>query len=261
MDIPKNILNIISAKCGILDDLGQSGASVYLFEDMVLKVQSNGPETDNEYRMMTWLEGKLPVPKVIEYSKANKLSYLLMSRCPGEAACSDALMRRPLRQSELLADAIRQIWSIDQTECPSMQTLDVKLRRAEYNVINGLVDVNNCEPETFGSGGFKNPESLLTWLTDNKPHEELVLSHGDLCLPNIFCQNEKLSGLIDLGRMGQADKWCDIALCYRSLKNNYNGRYTGKQISGYHSEDLFDALQIQPDWERIRYYILLDELF
>ena len=32
----------------------------------------------------------------------------------------------------------------------------------------------------------------------------------------------------DLGRAGIADKWCDIALCYRSLTHNYDGSYGGR---------------------------------
>ena len=58
-----------------------------------------------------------------------------------------------------------------------------------------------------------------------------------------------------------ADKWQDIALCYRSLKHNKNGLYGGGQYEGVSPDLLFDRLTIQPDWDKIRYYILLDELF
>ena len=77
---------------------------------------------------------------------------------------------------------------------------------------------------------------------------------------NIIFNNGVLSGLIDLGRSGVADKWCDIALCYRSVRDNFGGRYDRKH-EGYSDGYLFDALQIKPNWEKIRYYILLDELF
>ena len=56
-----------------------------------------------------------------------------------------------------------------------------------------------------------------------------VLSHGDFCLPNIFIEDGKVSGLIDLGDTGVNDKWLDIALCYRSLKHNADGTW-GKKI-------------------------------
>ena len=59
-------------------------------------------------------------------------------------------------------------------------------------------------------------------------------------------------------------RWCDIALCYRSLSHNYSGRYKPipkDTVSDYDDMLLFRELGIAPDWEKIRYYILLDELF
>ena len=102
---------------------------------------------------------------------------------------------------------------------------------------------------------------LLNWLVDNKPKKELVLSHGDFCLPNIFINNDKISGFIDLGRIGIGDKWNDIALCYRSLKWNAQGRYGGNGYPKLTPDMLFDALEIEPNFEKIEYYTLLDELF
>ena len=120
--------------------------------------------------------------------------------------------------------------------------------------------MDDCEPETFSESGFKDPEALLYWLQNNKPEEELAVSHGDFCLPNIFFENRIMTGLIDLGRAGVADRWCDISLCYRSTKDNFSGKY-GQTWLGYSDRYIFDALQMQPDWEKIRYYMLLDELF
>ena len=88
-----------------------------------------------------------------------------------------------------------------------------------------------------------------------------MLSHGDFCLPNLFIGNGKITGFFDLGRSGIADAYQDIALCYCSLHHNLNGRYGGKLNPNADAAILFDALGIRPDWEKIRYYILLDELF
>lgn len=170
-------------------------------------------------------------------------------------------MRNPLLQARLLSAGLRQLWSVDISACPADWRLREKLAAARYNVEHGLVDLENVEPDTFGENGFRDPEELLQWLYDNQPEEELVLSHGDYCLPNIFGMGEEPAGFIDLGRSGIADKWCDIALCYRSLSANYSGRYCGGIYSDYDDMLLFRELGIEPDWEKIRYYILLDELF
>ena len=260
MEIPSKIKEIIGERCGNLTNIGLSGASVYIYDDMVLKIQEQSEESDREYDMMRWLQDKLPVPQIKEHAFANKLSYLLMSKCSGKIACSHEYMQRPMYQAEMLASALNDIWQVPWMYCPYHNTLEYKLIQAEYNVINNVVDIVDCNPETFSERGFKDSEALLYWLQNNRPEEELVISHGDFCLPNILFNNGTMTGLIDLGRSGVADKWCDIALCYRSIKDNFSGRYD-HQWSGYSNQYLFDALQIKPDWEKIRYYILLDELF
>ena len=87
-----------------------------------------------------------------------------------------------------------------------------------------------------------------------------VLSHGDFCLPNLFLQEDRVSGYLDLGFCAVADRYQDIALCYRSLLHNADGTY-GPVYPNIAPERLLSALGIAPDWEKVRYYRLLDELF
>ena len=56
--------------------------------------------------------------------------------------------------------------------------------------------MDNVEQDTYGEKGFSSPQELLKWLKDNKPNESYVLSHGDYCLPNIFIDDNKISGLL-----------------------------------------------------------------
>lgn len=264
--LPDKIKKLIGSESYTVDDVGMSDSTVILFEDKVLKIQAirdwtKFDEAENEYQVMNWLKDKLPVPKVLAYEKDDTKSYLLMTKVSGEMACADRYMRNPEQLVESLAEGLKMLWKVDISNCPFNWQLDRKLQKAKYAVENNLVDIDNTEPDTFGENGFKSPRHLLEWLYENKPQEELVLSHGDFCLPNIFLDNGKVSGYIDLVRTGIADKWQDIALCYRSLIHNYEGRYTGKQYHGFKPEYLFDKLGIEPDWDKIRYYMLLDELF
>ncbi len=262
MFLPEGIKRLVMDESCQADDIGMSEASVLLFGDKVLKVQEQNEEAENEYGMMRYLQGKLPVPTILAHETVGGKSYLLMRRCPGQMACAHEYMTDPVTQCRMLADGLKRLWSTDISDCPFDQRLIHKLEQARYNVEHGLVDLDNVEPDTFGEKGFRDPEALLQWLYDNRPQEEPVLSHGDFCLPNIFGAGETVTGYIDLGKTGIADKWCDIALCYRSLSHNYSGRYHG--TDAYADLDdmrLFRELSIEPDWEKIRYYILLDELF
>ena len=41
----------------------------------------------------------------------------------------------------------------------------------------------------------------------------------------------------------------------------FDGTFGGKVYPDFNPDLLFDALGIEPNWEKIRYWILLDELF
>ena len=260
MKIPENIQRFLNQESYETDQVGMSDAKVLLFSDKVLKIEPESQESAYEYSIMKWLKGKLPVPEVLAFEKENGKNYLLMSRLCGEMACSERYMKTPDELVTLLAKGMELLWQVNITHCPFINNLDKKLKIAEYRVLHSMVDVEDTEPDTF-TRDFQSPAHLLDWLKQNKPEEELVFTHGDYCLPNIFFKDGSVNGFIDLGRAGVADKWQDIALCYRSLKHNKNGLYGGGQYEGVSPDLLFDRLTIQPDWDKIRYYILLDELF
>ena len=260
LNIPNSIKNKISSQKYEVDNVGMSSSNILLFPDRVLKIQNICEEADNEIQAMQWLEGRLLVPRVIAHENEGGKSYLLMTKATGKMACDESYMNNPERLTSLLAQALQTLWQVNISDCPLDWSLDKKLKAAQYTVENNLADTENVQPDTYGENGFKDPEDLLRWLMANKPAEELVMSHGDFCLPNIFIENGQFT-FIDLGRTGIADKWCDIALCYRSLLHNYSGKYGGKVYSEYDPNMLFDKLGLTPDWEKIRYYILLDELF
>lgn len=260
MFLPDKICNLIADKNYEIDNIGMSEASVFMYENKILKVQENNEEAENEYRMLQYLHSKLPVPSIYAHEISNGKSYLLMSKCEGKIACFHEYINNPAVLCKLLANGLKKLWSIDISDCPSDQRLSRKLVQAAYNIENDLVDLDNVEPDTFSDKGFKDPTELLQWLYKNKPKEELVLSHGDYCLANIFGIHDEVTGYIDLGKTGISDKWCDIALCYRSILHTYSGKHKQHQNQIY-SDFLFRELDITPNWEKIRYYILLDELF
>ncbi|SHO54086.1 APH(3') family aminoglycoside O-phosphotransferase [Anaerocolumna xylanovorans] len=259
--IPENIRKIIGSRPYSLDAIGMSDSQVICFDDMVLKIEKQGEESDNEHRIMFWLADKLSVPKILCSYKEDGINYLLMSRIMGEMSCSPKLLENPKELVRLLAKGLKMLWSVDISDCPHSNSIENKLKLAEFRVQSNLCGMEDAEPKTYGKKGFESPAKLLEWLKENKPDEELVFSHGDYCLPNIFIKDNNVNGFIDLGRSGVADKYQDIALCYRSLQHNYNGSYGGKIYEDFNPELLFNELGILPDWDKIKYYILMDELF
>lgn len=260
--IPAKILSHLQDQAVEIDSVGLSSADVYIYQEFVLKVEMVSEESTREYLSYQWLFGKAPVPEILESLEQDGRHYLLMHRLEGEFACAEKWLQNPQVLVQLLAKALQKLWQIPIDNCPLDASLGYKLKEAEYNVQNNLCDMEDAEEGTYGSEGFKSPQALLEWLEQHRPEEDLVFSHGDFCLPNIFLNNDEISGFIDLGRSGIADRYQDIALCYRSLLHNFQGRFNGGiPYPNFDPNSLFEVLNIEPNWEKIHYYILLDELF
>ena len=255
--LPRSILKYVHGESFELDSIGQSGAQVRRYADRVLKIQRTGEESKREYEMLRWLCGKVPVPEFLAFERAGGFDYLLMSRLPGEMACSVRYLNAPEKLICLLAQGIKMLWQTDCRSCMVGDTLERKLYRARKRVESGQCDMENVEPDTYGPDGFRDPADLLDWLERNRPEEDLVLSHGDYCLPNVFLSDGQVTGFIDLGHCGVADRFQDIALCCRSLRHNLE-----ETAHRPFDEDLFfRELGVERDAGKIRYYTLLDELF
>ena len=261
LQLPTKIKLLIDKKPFTVDNIGMSGNQVLIFEDMVLKIENGTAAMAEQVQMMQWLEEKISVPRVLEYEEENGKCYLLMSRIDGKMSCNTYYLEHPNILLEALASGLKMLWEVDIRECPRVRDLDTVLKEARMQVENNMIDLDNVEPTTFGEGGFESPRHLLEWLESNRPSFEPVFSHGDYCLPNIFLENGQVKGFIDLDKAGVCDKWNDIALCYRSLKHNFNGSYGGKVYEDFNPDMLFETLGIEPNWEKINYYLLLDELF
>ncbi len=259
-NLPESIRRLTEDKPYETNDFGKSGSLVRIYDDFVLKIEEERPGIAQMVNVMKWLDGKLPAPKVLATEVKDGYRYLLMSKVRGRMACDEYYMTRPEELVTLLAEALKMLWSVDISDCPKTFDLKAELEEAKYRIEHNLVDLEDTEPETFGEGGFKDPEELLQWLYDHQPEPDPVFAHGDFCLPNVFFEDGKVSGFIDLGDAGIADRWYDIALGYRSLKHNADGTY-GKYYEEVKPDELFVKLGIEPDWEKIKYYILLDELF
>lgn len=261
--LPPTICDIVGSERCIKNDVGMSDSEVYEFPDYVLKVQKHTAESDNEYAIVRWLNKRLPVPEIPVYTVRDGTAYTLMTRARGRMLCDMQFMNEPELLIKAACEGLRLLWSVDISDCPcTVSRLSQRLAAARYNVEHGLVDTDNVEPDTFGPKGFADPAQLLRWLEEHRPDEELVMTHGDYCLPNIFADDKGICSFIDLGKAGPADRWQDIAICLRSLRSNFNGRYNGgKKIPGYDENAFLRELGIERNEEKMRYYLLLDELF
>lgn len=260
--LPLSIQKFVINKPYKIDSVGESDSKVFIFEDMVLKIEKTCKHSDREYEALTWLADKLPVPKIIEFEKLSGFNYLLMTRIKEKTLIDDIMYCNPYKVVEAMADGIKQFWSIDISECPLDSRLPSQLLEAKHRIDKNLVDTDDFEEDTLGKNGFKSVDDLYCFLYSNQPKEDLVFTHGDYCLPNAFVKGNQTVGFIDLGNAGIADRWQDLALCIRSLEHNFckiRGMYKNEfnELSDY----FLKLLDIEIDYKKLKYYILFDELF
>ncbi|PLE46572.1 phosphotransferase [Klebsiella pneumoniae] len=88
---------------------------------------------------------------------------------------------------------------------------------------------------------------------------DMVVCHGDPCMPNFMVDPKTLqcTGLIDLGRLGTADRYADLALMIANAEENWAAPDEAERAFAV----LFNVLGIEaPDRERLAFYLRLDPL-
>ena len=245
----------------IKDTVGWSPAKVFRLEnsnEIIYLKQSEAVfnvttyNVKREKEIIEWLSKRIETPKIIHYEESKKFNSLLMTNIGGISLENIQTTITLEEYIDFYVQIIKQIQSISIEQCPYNNCIDNRLKELEYLIENDLADIdkNNWEEET--KNRFKTSQDLFKYLKQNKPDENLIFSHGDITNSNIYIENDKVK-IIDLGRCGLADKWLDIAFCVREIKESCD---ENKWLDMF-----FDKLQLKPDWDKIDYYILLDELF
>ena len=74
--LPYALREILADRPYTRNTTGLSGAGVLMFEDLVLKIAPDDQTSRREAQMMGWLQGKLPVPRVVHTAVKNGRAYL-----------------------------------------------------------------------------------------------------------------------------------------------------------------------------------------
>ncbi len=217
-------------------------------EAYILKKQLSSLE--NDYLNYKWLEGKVPVPEIVFYEKLEECELLCMSELQGKTL-EDYFDKQGERENVIkYANSLKRLHSLKIDNCALAQSLDARLSKAKYNLENGLINIAELQPENQNY----NLDELFAKLLSIKPSShELVFTHGDYCFDNIIYDNDNLSGFIDLGNGGVADKYQDIALAIRSIKDDFNSEL----VNLFYEE--YGLIEVNKD--KLEFYTLLDEFF
>jgi kanamycin kinase len=209
------------------------------------------PSLAAERDRMVWLAPFVPVPTVIDYGTDGDVEWLLTEALPGLDASNDELRSDPATLVPILADALRAFHeAIPADDCPFDFRLDAAIEHVRDRVEGRGVPIHvegmhSIHRPLGVEGAF---EQLVAM---RPPSEDVVVCHGDYCFPNVTIEHGRAVGYLDLGEVGMADRWWDIAIGGWSTTWNVDPKW----------ETLFyEAYGVEPDEERIAYYRLLYDL-
>ncbi|HTK97017.1 MAG TPA: APH(3') family aminoglycoside O-phosphotransferase [Pseudomonadales bacterium] len=247
MKIPPSIALLVGDLPMRGESIGRSNACVWrIGTQFYLKVGGATSEVADEADRLRWLAGRVPVPQVIVYERVDSECYLLTQALEGVAA--HAVTQR-LEAVRALAEGLRLLHGLDVRTCPFDARLAVTMAKARANALAGRVDESDFDDARLG----RTARDLLGELEATRPEiEDLVVTHGDYCLPNVILRGGAVAGFIDVGRAGVADRHQDFACAARSIAYNYGDAFVAP---------FFDAYGVAPDPARIEFYQLLDEFF
>ena len=137
--LPDSICQLTEGKACRREKTVLRGSELLIFDDCVLKITPCSREDEESVQIMRWLEGKLPVPKVLACEKNKEYQYLLMSRIPGRKAWDDPCLAHPAELLAVLAEAVKALWRVDISDCPRTRDADTLLLKAKYNVENNHI--------------------------------------------------------------------------------------------------------------------------
>jgi kanamycin kinase len=209
---------------------------------------SLGRELEAERARLNWAAVRLPVPRVLAYGVDSEREWLLTAGMPGVTGLDASLRAAPAGLVRLLGEGLRQLHAVPVDDCPFDHRLDKDVDLAERRVAAGLVEAGDFNADHR----HLTPAAALARLHALRPaREDLVVCHGDYCVPNVLFEDGRVSGYVDLGHLGVADRWADLAVATWSVTWNLGPGW----------EDLFlAAYGVHCDPQKQAFYRLLYDL-
>ena len=210
---------------------------------------ASGIDLAAEASRMAWAVSFTPVPRVIGQGADEAGSWIVTSALPGQSAVMPRWQSDPATAVAAIGEGLRAMHdALPVPACPFSWMAAGRLADARRRARQGRVDPADWheDHQPLGVG------QALDLLADIPPVDRLVVCHGDACAPNtLIGEDGRWSGHVDLGELGVADRWADLAIATWSAGWNYGPGW---------ERPLLDAYGVSADPDRTRYYRLLWDL-
>ncbi|PYC83738.1 aminoglycoside phosphotransferase APH(3') [Streptomyces tateyamensis] len=203
----------------------------------------SGRDLGAEAVRLRWAGRFAVVPPVLAQGADQDGSWLVTAALPGTMAVDDRWKREPATAVRAIGEGLRALHeALPVADCPFEWSAQQRLAVAAE--LRADPAEWHAEHRHLGT-----VERALELLAEVPPVDRAVVCHGDPCAPNtLLGPDGRWSGHVDLGALGVADRWADLAVATWSTGWNYGPGW---------ERALLDAYGVDPDPDRSAYYRLL----
>jgi len=189
-----------------------------------------------EASRLRWAAPFTPVPAVLGEGRDGAGSWLITAGLPGRNAVDAIWKAEPLRAVQAIGRGLRAFHeALPVAECPFSWSVADRLAEASARATTA-----------------QHRRRLADLAADAPAVDVLVVCQGDACAPNtLLGEDGRWSGHVDLGALGVADRWADLAVATLSTEWNYGPGW---------EHVLLDAYGVAPDDDRTAFYRRLWEV-
>jgi kanamycin kinase len=202
-----------------------------------------------EVARLRWAASQTPVPRVVGQGGDEEGAWLVTTPVEGQSAVSERWRADPEVAVTAIGEGLRALHdALPVDGCPFTWHVEDRIAEALRRDHAGEQQPSHWHPVHHALSVAE----ALEIVSEPPPADALVVCHGDACAPNtIVAEDGRWSGHVDLGALGVADRWADLAIATWSTTWNYGAGW---------EEPLLEAYGIEPDPHRMAYYRLLWDL-
>jgi kanamycin kinase len=236
VDAPRIVFELARGRDVRLVWENEIGGRTYAVGDCYVKCSAR--DLAPERLRLEWARAFVRVPRVLDAGDG----WLMTTAMRGTNAIADRWLGDPERAVVAIGSGLRALHdALPVDTCPFSWSIQHRLARIDVDKDRWHEDHRHLDVS-----------AALRIVHDPPPIDRLVVCHGDACAPNtIVDDNGAFCGHVDLGALGVADRWADLAVATWSCDWNYGPGW---------QPTLLRAYGVAPDPVRTAYYRLLWDL-
>lgn len=205
-----------------------------------------GLDLDREAQRLRWAAQYTRVPVVLDCGIDADGQWLVTRAVPGDMAVVDRWKAEPRTAVTAIAEGLRALHdTLPVEDCPFSWSREERVATTAE-----LAEAGRLDQSLWNEAHAELPtREVLARLADPPDDDLAVVCHGDACAPNTLIGDDgRWSGHVDMGNLGVADRWADLAIGSWSLDWNFGSQWRAH---------FFDVYGVPDDPDRVAYYRLL----